>query len=199
MWNLFYHSTCIESIEIFIATIDVTKGVWLNIKYFQVKIFLGKENIFKCFVAFQKMFWKIFSSVWLCCWKCFRKPIFIMFPTFSYDANKYYYRESKYINNTRNKNQNKKIKITIPIVREGQREIGSWVRLIGGRDGSIWRWWVDLGVGHSLGGSISSWVHGTISPVDEVGRSGGGFVARSHRCWGATCWCLDLCGWIGVT
>ena len=31
------------------------------------KIFSGKENIFKCLVAFKKMFWKIFSSVWLCC------------------------------------------------------------------------------------------------------------------------------------
>ena len=32
-------------------------------------------------------------------------------------------------------------------------------------------------MGHSLGGSISSWVRGVISPVDEVGRSVGGFVA----------------------
>ena len=36
--------------------------------------------------------------------------------------------------------------------------------------------WVDLGVGHSLGGSISSWVRGAIMLVDEVGRSVGGFV-----------------------
>ena len=58
-----------------------------------------------------------------------------------------------------------KIKITRPIVREGQRKIGLWVWLADGRGGSIWRWWVDLGVGHSLGGSIGSWVCGTISPV----------------------------------
>ena len=36
-------------------------------KYFPEMLFSGKENIFKCLVAFQKMFWKIFSSVWLCC------------------------------------------------------------------------------------------------------------------------------------
>ena len=48
------------------------------------KIFSGKENIFKCLVAFQKIFWKIFSGVWLYSWKCSRKPIFIMFLTFSH-------------------------------------------------------------------------------------------------------------------
>ena len=37
-----------------------------GVKYFQVKIFSGNENIFKYFVAFQKMFEKIFSGVWLC-------------------------------------------------------------------------------------------------------------------------------------
>ena len=35
-------------------------------KYFPEMLFSGKENIFKCLVAFQKMFWKRFSSVWLC-------------------------------------------------------------------------------------------------------------------------------------
>ena len=54
--------------------------VWLNVnyfpgvKYFQVKIFSEKENIFKCLVAFQKMLWKIFSSVWL----CFENVIFLL-------------------------------------------------------------------------------------------------------------------------
>ena len=33
-------------------------------------LFFGKENIFKCLVAFQKMLWKIFSGVWLYGWKC---------------------------------------------------------------------------------------------------------------------------------
>ena len=77
-------------------------------------------------------------------------------------------------------------------MREGQGEIGSWVRLASVRGGSIWRWWLNLGVGHSLGGSIGSRVCGVISPVDEVGRSLGGFMARSRRCWGATCRCLDV-------
>ena len=35
-----------------------------SVRYFQVKLFLGKENIFKCFVAFWKSYWKIFSGVW---------------------------------------------------------------------------------------------------------------------------------------
>ena len=39
-------------------------------------LFSGKENIFKCLVAFQKMLWKIFSGVWLYCWKYHRKHIF---------------------------------------------------------------------------------------------------------------------------
>ena len=34
-------------------------------KYFPEMLFSGKENIFKCLVAFQKIFWKIFSGVWL--------------------------------------------------------------------------------------------------------------------------------------
>ena len=47
--------------------------VWFNVKYFlENKYFLEmlfseKENIFKYLVAFQKMLWKIFSSVWLFC------------------------------------------------------------------------------------------------------------------------------------
>ena len=69
--------------------------VWLDVKYFSerkiflVKIFSRKKNIFKCLVAFQKIFWKIFSGVWLYSWKCSRKLIFIMFLTFSQLPNKY--------------------------------------------------------------------------------------------------------------
>ena len=47
-------------------------------------LFSGKENIFKCLVAFQKMFWKIFSGVWLCSWKYRRKHIFYLLLTFSH-------------------------------------------------------------------------------------------------------------------
>ena len=61
--------------------------------YFPKMLFSGKENIFKCLVAFQKMLWKIFSSVWLCCWKYQRKHIFYYycshFLTFSQLPNKY--------------------------------------------------------------------------------------------------------------
>ena len=58
-------------------------------KYFSEMLFSGKENIFKCLVAFQKMFWKIFSSVWLCSWKYHRKYIFYLLFTFSQLPNKY--------------------------------------------------------------------------------------------------------------
>ena len=59
------------------------------------KIFSEKENIFKCLVAFQKIFWKIFSGVWLYSWKCSRKPIFIMFLTFSQLPNRYIIKSNK--------------------------------------------------------------------------------------------------------
>ena len=52
-------------------------------------LFSGKENIFKCLVAFQKMFWKIFSGIWLCSWKYYRKHIFYLSLTFSQLPNKY--------------------------------------------------------------------------------------------------------------
>ena len=37
-----------------------------------------------CLVAFQKMFRKIFSNVWLCSWKYHRKHIFYLLLTFSH-------------------------------------------------------------------------------------------------------------------
>ena len=46
--------------------VEMVRLCWLDVKYFpKRKIFSGKENIFKCLVAFQKIFWKIFSDVWL--------------------------------------------------------------------------------------------------------------------------------------
>ena len=41
-------------------------------------LFSGKENVFMCLVAFQKMFRKIFSDVWLCSWKYHRKTHFLL-------------------------------------------------------------------------------------------------------------------------
>ena len=55
----------------------------LENKYLSEMLFSEKKNIFKYLVTFQKIFWKIFYSIWLFCWKCFRKFIFIMFLTFS--------------------------------------------------------------------------------------------------------------------
>ena len=58
-------------------------------------LFSGKENIFRCLVAFQNIFWKIFSGVWLYSWKCSEKPNFIMFLTFSciFSASKQIYHQ----------------------------------------------------------------------------------------------------------
>ena len=46
--------------------------------YFSEMLFSRKENIFMCLVAFQKMFRKIFSDVWLYSWKYHRKHIFYL-------------------------------------------------------------------------------------------------------------------------
>ena len=47
-------------------------------------LFSGKENVFMCLIAFQKMFRKIFYGVWLCFWKYHRKHIFYLLLTFSH-------------------------------------------------------------------------------------------------------------------
>ena len=74
-------------------------------------LFLGKENIFKCFVAFQKMFWKIFSRVWLCSWKYHRKHIFYLLLTFShiFSAAKQIYNIIPHYKNTKETKPKKKI------------------------------------------------------------------------------------------
>ena len=53
-------------------------------RYFPEMLFSGKENVFMCLVAFQKMFQKVFSDVWLCSWKYHRKHIFYLLLTFSH-------------------------------------------------------------------------------------------------------------------
>ena len=53
-------------------------------RYFPEMLFSGKENVFMCLVAFQNMFQKIFSDVWLCSWKYHRKHIFYLLLTFSH-------------------------------------------------------------------------------------------------------------------
>ena len=53
-------------------------------RYFSEMLFSRKENVFMCLVAFQKLFWKIFSDVWLCSWKYHRKHIFYLLLTFSH-------------------------------------------------------------------------------------------------------------------
>ena len=70
-------------------------------------LFSGKENIFMCLVAFQKMFRKIFSGAWLCSWKYHRKHIFYLLLTFSRLPNKYIISFIPQYKNT-NKTQKKK-------------------------------------------------------------------------------------------
>ena len=138
---------------------------------------------------------KIFSSVWLHSKKCFGK-YFLVFGYVAENAieNHFYHVShiflgSKQILLQRNKiyKQHKKQKSKS---QDRYCERGTEKdRFVGAT--RQWTRWVDLGVGHSLGGSISSWVRGAISSMDKVGRSVGGFVARSRRC-------IDRCGWINV-
>ena len=88
-------------------------------------LFLEKENIFKCLVAFQKMFWKIFFGVWLCSWKYHRKHIFYLLLTFSHI----------FLTAKRNKTQKKNSSNLVRLREEG-RERGDWIR----SRGKITRW-----------------------------------------------------------
>ena len=76
-------------------------------RYFPEMLFSGKENVFMCLVAFQKMFRKIFSDVWLCSWKYHRKHIFYLLLTFSRLPNEYII---SFIPQNTNKTQKKIIK-----------------------------------------------------------------------------------------
>ena len=71
-------------------------------------LFSGKENVFMCLVAFQKMFRKKFSDVWLCSWKYHRKHIFYLLLTFSRLLNDYII---SFIPQNTNKTQKKNHKI----------------------------------------------------------------------------------------
>ena len=97
--------------------------------YFPKMLFSGKENIFKCLVAFQKMLWKIFSGVWLYGWKYY-------FPTNFSHGNSTHgskLRQSKATttktppphHHNNNKNQNHtEIKITQRERLVGERSVG---------------------------------------------------------------------------
>ena len=75
-------------------------------------LFSGKENVFICLVAFQKMFRKIFFDVWLCSWKYHRKHIFYLLLTFSRLPNKYII---SFIPQYRNTNKTQKKKLSNPV------------------------------------------------------------------------------------
>ena len=107
-------SWCVEPDLILWNAWGVTKAMFGSCKIFsRKKIFFGnaisgKENIFKCLVASQKMFWKIFSGVWLCSWKYHRKHIFYLLLTFSQLPNKYII---SFLNTETQKKQNLEKKI----------------------------------------------------------------------------------------
>ena len=108
-------------------------------------LFLEKENISKCFVTFQKMFWKIFSGVWLCFWKYQRKNIFSLLLTFSQLPNKYiisflnietqetkprkkkFIKSGQYRNTKETKPRKKKFIKSGQIERRRKRKRGNWV------------------------------------------------------------------------
>ena len=71
-------------------------------------LFSGKENVFICLVAFQKMFRKKISNIWLCSWKYHRKHIFYLLLTFSQLPNDYII---SFIPQNTNKTQKKNHKI----------------------------------------------------------------------------------------
>ena len=104
-------------IEIWVRLCLVHVKYFPENKYFLEMLFLGKENIFKCLVAFQKMFWKRFFGVWLCSWKYHRKHIFYLLLTFSHI----------FLTAKRNKTQKKNSSNLVRLREEG-RERGDWVR-----------------------------------------------------------------------
>ena len=120
----------------------IVMSLILRLCLFQCKIFSGNENIFKCLIAFQKMFWKTFSGVWLCSWKYHRKHIFYLLLTFSQLPNKYII---SFHNTETQKKQNpeKKIhQIRLNWEKKEEREATGFdleVRLCGG--GKIERRW----------------------------------------------------------
>ena len=87
-------------------------------------LFSGKENIFKCLVAFQKMLWKIFSGVWLYGWKSYFLQIFhtAIQPTAANSGNQ---KPQPPKHHHHNKNQNHtEIKITQRERLVGRRSVG---------------------------------------------------------------------------
>ena len=91
-----------------------------------------------------------------------------MFLAFYWDTNIYFYRESKYINNQRNKNQNKKNKKKIR--KATKRERGTEVRE---RERSA-------AASGGLRNGFAEWVHRS-GGFDEWVRRSGGFVGVGLR------------------
>ena len=100
LWSIWYISVHLVTFDPYQSTSvnfnsfnQSTVELWLRLvcvkvfpenRYFLEMLFSEKENIFMCLFAFQKMFWKIFSDVWLCSWKYHRKHIFYLLLTFSH-------------------------------------------------------------------------------------------------------------------
>ena len=98
---------------------------------------------FKCLVAFQKMFWKIFSGVWLYSWKYHKKYIFYLLFTFShiFSAVKQIYNIIPQYRNTKETKSKKKIhQIRSNWEKKEEREVTGFnleARSYGGCEGEI--------------------------------------------------------------
>ena len=131
-------------------------------------LYSGKENIFKCLVAFQKMFWKIFSGIWLCSWKYHRKHIFYLLHTFSQLPNKYII---SFLNTETQKKQNLEKKIhqirSYRNTNETKPKKKKFIRLRGG--GEIeWRWSQSL-LDRRWCGLALVWVGAGVAQCDKTG------------------------------
>ena len=144
------------------------------VKYFPEMLFSGKENIFKCLVAFQKMLWKIFYGVWLYSWKYYRKHIFYLLLIFSH-----IFSSSKQIYNIISKSTTQK--------KQNQRKKNHQIRS---------NWGAIAEVRLAVCG-FAVWLVGAIGAVRLVVR---GFAVRRSRVWQSWAfwvrrsrrWCDDL-------
>ena len=128
-------------------------------------LFSRKKNIFMYLVAFQKMFRKIFSDIWLCSWKYHKKHIFYLLLTFSH-----IFSVTKWIHNiihSSNHKQNPEKKI----IKSGQTKARSRSRSARSQSVRSWSW-----SRSARSQSVRSW---------SRSRS------AQSRSWSRSAWCLD--------
>ena len=128
-------------------------------------LFFEKENVFMCLVEFQKIFRKIFSGVWLCSWKYYRKHIFYLLVTFSRLPNEYIISFIPQYRNT-NKTQKKIIKSKhFARSRSAGRRDRDWRGASHNRDRDCTNRWSRLREGRRFRQTISA-----IEALDDLGE-----------------------------